>query len=840
MLQVNQIRAGAALSYVSMALSTVISLVYTPIMLRQLGDSEFGVYQAVLPIISYLNLLSFGLGSAYVRYYSRFRAAGDKKGCAKLNGMFLITYLILGALVLAIGFGLSYCDVVFGKKLTAEEIDLAQRLLRIMSVNAALTFPISVFESHVTINERYLFQKIVAMGKQVLNPLIMIPLLLIGYRSVTLTIVSLIFTVLSGVINITYCLTRLKMPFAFRHYDFALLREMFGFTLYVFIGIVVDNINWSIDRQLLTWFHGSAAVTVYVIASQLNNYFLLFGNAISNVMTPRVHRLVAENAPMRTLDALFTKVGRLQFILLGGIFLGFVAIGQSFVVLWGGGEQFRIDYWTALLLFFACLWTNIQTVGIEIQRAKNMHKYRSLVYLGVLVGNIVISIPLCMKWQGLGAAIGTAVATLVGNVFLMNRYYYKHIGLNIPGFWRHISHLLPAMVLPTTVAVLLAVFAAVYFISRGNYHKNVQQQLYQALEQGDYGRSQPGMDSIPCFVAEVYGSGTVRVAGNSYYDLSDETRMAEIVTAALAADEDAGTLDEFHLRYLRQRGYTTTAIAFTDTYLEYTSLHTLLKACSLVGCGALVVLFLCSYLLSGVVTKPVGAAWAQQEQFLSDASHELKTPLTVILSSAELLEQSASPEQAVYVDNIRAEGRRMKALVEDMLTLFRAQKNAGSPPDTVTDLSEAAVTAALRFEPVAFEAGHVLDYDIAPSLPVRGDGAKLGQALAVLLDNAVKYAAPGTPIRLTAVRQGSRAVVSVTDQGPDIPSDKLPRIFDRFYRADDARTDGDSFGLGLPIAKAIVDAHRGVLRCDSSGGVTTFSISLPLTAGKQERGTDHV
>ena len=456
-LQVNQIRAGAALSYVSMALSTVISLVYTPIMLRQLGDSEFGVYQAVLPIISYLNLLSFGLGSAYVRYYSRFRAAGDKKGCAKLNGMFLITYLILGALVLAIGFLLAgHGDIIFGKKLTPDEIALGEKLLRIMTVNAALAFPISVFESHVTINERYLFQKIVAMGKQVLNPLIMIPLLLIGYRSVTLTIVSLIFTVLSGVINITYCLTRLKMPFAFRHYDFALLREMFGFTLYVFIGIVVDNINWSIDRQLLTWFHGSAAVTVYVIASQLNNYFLLFGNAISNVMTPRVHRLVAENAPMRTLDALFTKVGRLQFILLGGIFLGFVAIGQSFVVLWGGGEQFRIDYWTALLLFFACLWTNIQTVGIEIQRAKNMHKYRSLVYLGVLVGNIVISIPLCMKWQGLGAAIGTAIATGAG-MLIMNRYYRYRVGLDIPRFWLRIRHLVPAMLLPGLAAILAAV-----------------------------------------------------------------------------------------------------------------------------------------------------------------------------------------------------------------------------------------------------------------------------------------------------------------------------------------------------------------------------------------------
>ena len=153
--------------------------------------------------------------------------------------------------------------MVFGKKLTAEEIALAEKLLRIMTVNAALTFPISVFESHVTINERYLFQKIVAMGKQVLNPLIMIPPAADGLPlRDTLTIVSLIFTVLSGVINIFYCLTRLKMPFAFHRYDFALLREMFGFTVYVFIGIVVDNVNWSIDRTLLTWFHFSAAVTV--------------------------------------------------------------------------------------------------------------------------------------------------------------------------------------------------------------------------------------------------------------------------------------------------------------------------------------------------------------------------------------------------------------------------------------------------------------------------------------------------------------------------------------------------------------------------------------------------
>ena len=387
--------------------------------------------------------------------------------------------------------------------------------------------------------------------------------------------------------------------------------------------------------------------------------------------------------------------------------------------------------------------------------------------------------------------------------------------------------------------VLLTVFAAVVLISRANYRESVQQQLYQALESGDYGSRQPGAEGIPCFVAEVYASGMALVAGNSYYDLSDQSQLAAIVTEALAQEEDTGLLADFHLRYLRKTGYTSTLIAFTDTTLESTTMRSMAAVCSLAGSAALLVLFLCSYLLSGVVTRPVGAAWAQQEQFLSDASHELKTPLTVILSSAELLNQSALPEQAVYIDNIREESRRMKLLVEDMLTLSRAQRSAGSLPEQTADLSEAAMTAALRFEPVAFEAGKRLEYDIAPELPVRGDGGKLGQALAALLDNAVKYSAGGTDIRLTAEKQGRFAVVTVADSGPDIPADKLPHIFDRFYRADEARTDGDSFGLGLPIAKAIIDAHRGTLRCESGGGVTRFIITLPLAAGKQERGTDH-
>lgn len=461
-MKINQIKAGAVLSYLSMGLSTAISLVYTPIMIERLGDSEYGVYNLVLPIISYLNLLSFGLGSAYVRYYSRFKVEGNKKGMARINGMFLTTYTLLGALVLAIGFYLSFHgDVIFGNKLTAAEVALGEKLLRIMTVNAALYFPVSVFESHVTINEEYLFQKIVYMGKQVLNPLIMIPLLLLGFRSVTMTVTALVFTILSGVVNIGFCLFKLHMPFDFRHYDFKLMKEMMGYTVYVFIGIVVENINWSIDRLMMGWVHGTTAVTVYTVASQLNVFYLSFANAVSNVLTPRVHRMVAEKQSNKELTKLFTKAGRLQFILLACIFLGFVAVGQTFVVLWGGDEQFRVDYIVTLLLFASTIIPAIQTVGIEIQRAKDMHKFRSIAYLVVAGINALLLWPASKFWGGIGAAGCVLFTTLCGNVLLMNWYYYKRIGLNIPWFWKKIGQLLPSMVIPTIVAICIALFANV-------------------------------------------------------------------------------------------------------------------------------------------------------------------------------------------------------------------------------------------------------------------------------------------------------------------------------------------------------------------------------------------
>ena len=301
-MQVNQVRLGAVLSYVSMGLSTLISLIYTPIMLGRLGETEYGVYGAVGPIISYLLLLSMGLGSAYIRYYSQAKVAKDRREMAKLNGMFLVTLSLLGLVLLALGFFLAaHPQMVFGTKWAPEELALGAKLLRIMTLNAALSFPFSVFESHVNIHERYLFLKAVTMAKSVLSPLISIPLLLLGFRSPAIATLSLVLTIVCGLTYMAYCFAVLKMPVSFRTYDLPLMKSMMGFTFYIFLAVVVDQLNYGIGTLMTTWIHGAELSGVYYSANQLNVYYLSFAMAISNVLIPRVHRMVAEGDSNREL-----------------------------------------------------------------------------------------------------------------------------------------------------------------------------------------------------------------------------------------------------------------------------------------------------------------------------------------------------------------------------------------------------------------------------------------------------------------------------------------------------------------------------------------------------------
>ena len=386
-----------------------------------------------------------------------------------------------------------------------------------------------------------------------------------------------------------------------------------------------------------------------------------------------------------------------------------------------------------------------------------------------------------------------------------------------------------AVTMTVVAAVLLAALVAVFFSSRASLQSRTREQLQQALQGALNGPTQPGQSGgIPCWTAEIFAGGTVRVSGSSYFDLDDEDELLEIVEDALERREDSGVLEDYHMRYLREAGPLSIRIAFADSSMEQSTLRSLTGTTVLIGVIAFVVLFGFSYLLSGLVTRPVEKAWQEQQRFLSDASHELKTPLTVIMSSADLLSGTLPEEGQGYVDNIRSESRRMKKLVESMLTLARADDGGHKLVFTPLDLSDVVTDTALLFEPVAFEADRQLLYNIQEGLRAAGDADKLRQLVGILLDNAIKYAPAHSAIHLTLAGQEKSALLTVENSGEPIAPQVIPHLFDRFYRVDGSRSATEGFGLGLSIAQSIVKEHRGTIRCESDSRSTRFLVTLPL------------
>ena len=454
----NQLKLGVLLSYASMALNMVVQLVYTPVMIRLLGQSEYGLYTLVGSVVSYLSLFSLGFTGAYLRFYSRYAQKGDRTGVARLNGMFLTLFLCMSAAAIACGMTLSqFTPQLFGSNLTPAELSKAKILMQILVINVALTFPSSVFTSIVSAHEQFLFQRVLQLAGVVFNPLICLPLLLSGHGSVAVVSVTTAITVTKLAMDAWFCLAKLHAPFEFRNFNFSLLKEIGAFSFFLFLNMIIDQVNWSVDKFILGRVAGTGAVAVYGVGSMINSMFTQFSTAISSVFSPRVNRIAAAREPTmnQQFTDLFTRVGRIQFIVLGLIASGMVFFGNYFITNIYATQEYAEAYPVALLLILPAVVPLIQNIGIEVQRSVNKHQFRSIVYLLMAVVNTLISIPLAKLYGPAGAALGTAISLIVANGFIMNIYYQKALGMNMISFWRSLLSLARGLILPVLFGIFI-------------------------------------------------------------------------------------------------------------------------------------------------------------------------------------------------------------------------------------------------------------------------------------------------------------------------------------------------------------------------------------------------
>ncbi len=500
MVENNQRKAGAVLSYASIIISTLVQLIYTPFLIRMLGQSEYGLYSLTASVIGYLTVFDLGFGNAIVVYTSKYRAKKEFEKEALMQGMFKVIFYILGIVISLIGIFLYFnVDLLFGKTMSPLELNKAKIMMIILTLNLVITFIFNIYSSVINAYEKFVFQKSLSIINTILKPLIMIPLLFLGYKSITMCIAISLINLIVVLTNYIYCKKKLKLNIKYQGFNKKLFFEIFGYSFFIFLGVLVDKVNWSVDQFILGAVSGTIAVSIYATASHLNQLFVNLSTAISGVLLPKMSKMVAEEASSYELTNEMIKVGRIQYFVIFLMASGLVIVGKPFIIWWVGSE-YELSYYVALLLIIPVCFPLIQNLGISILQAMNKHKFRAIATTIMAFINIIISYFLAKKIGVLGTALGTSISLIVCNLIIMNIYYRKVIQLEIGRFWKEIIKMSLTFILPIFLIIIFMIFCKLngiisvivyslfysvcfilisYFITMNEYEKNIVNKVLQ-------------------------------------------------------------------------------------------------------------------------------------------------------------------------------------------------------------------------------------------------------------------------------------------------------------------------------------------------------------------------
>lgn len=452
-MKINELKWGAALSYTNILLSNAINLIFTPFLLVNLGKSEYGLYTLIGAFVGYMAVLDFGLGNTITRYVAKYRAQNDKKGEQGFLSLAFLIYAVLTVISVIIGlFFIPLLNVIFKESLTAAELVTAKKMFEVLIINIGLTLFLNAFTAIMSGYEKFVFPRAVTIVRVIARPLAIIVLLLLGYKAFSIVVVDTVLNTFLLLVNMWFVFGKMKIKVKFQHHNRQFIKEILMFSVFVFINMIVDQVYWRLGQLVVGIYCGTASVAIFAIGMQFPGYYMNFSTAISGVFLPRATQMCVDNAPARELDDLFIKTGRIQFIIIGFILSGFILLGRPFVILWAGADYIQA-YYIALIAMVPLTVPLIQNVGISILQAKNLHAFRSVMYLAISVVNLGISIIFTRQIGIIGAVIGTSISLIIGNIIIINIYYKKKVGLNVSRFFREVLALLPGMALSVVLGL---------------------------------------------------------------------------------------------------------------------------------------------------------------------------------------------------------------------------------------------------------------------------------------------------------------------------------------------------------------------------------------------------
>lgn len=459
----NQRKLGIFLSYLNITLQSLLGFLYIPILLHYIGKSEYGLYQLMGSLIAYFGIMDFGLSAAVIRFYAKYLALKDRVGMENILAIALRCYgAVMGVMLIAGGAVYTMLDAAFSGSMTAGEVAEAKDIFLLLLLNIVITLSTMVFRSVINAHEHFLFLKGLETVQLVLQPMLVVLLLMHHPSAFSVALVQTGLNLVLSFARVYYCFAKLHVRIRYHYWSHELMVAFRRLALSVFAVTLIDQVFWKTNQIILGIISGTAAVAVYSIASLIYMNYMVLSTAISGVYLPHVTGMVARKESISSLSDLFIQIGRWQYYLLALVATGFIIFGKQFIALWAG-PGFEDSYIITLLIILPFTVDLIQNIGLAIMQAMNRYDFRARIYFLTGILNLLLAIPLGIKYGGIGCAMATGISMIVGNGFIMNWYYAKEIHLAIASFWKQIGRIS----LVTGVCLVIGYAANVYLWTQG-------------------------------------------------------------------------------------------------------------------------------------------------------------------------------------------------------------------------------------------------------------------------------------------------------------------------------------------------------------------------------------
>ncbi len=451
--QKKQMSLGVILSYISIAVKLASGVLYTPIVLNSLGQSQYGVYSLCISCIGYLTILNAGVNAAYIRFYVQEKMVWERN-VEKLNGLFCKIFIVLSAVCFIGGLLIAqFSPIIFGTKITADEYELVRKCFVLLAFTIAVEVFTCLFKSFITANEEFIFGKTFDIIGAILAPVLTLPFLLYGWDCTVIFKIRFGVSALLLLLNIVFCRNKLGIRFRFAKEEPRMLKNISQFIGFIALQSVMDQLNWQIDKFILARTQGTSQISIYSVGSTFNTYFLMIGGAVSGVFIAEINRLVVIGDETG-LNRLFRRTCKWFTYLVGFIITVFFIFGRPFVLRWAGAEYSQ-SFTVGWMLMLPVSFSMVMGLGQDIARAKNRHQIQILINVCVCVGNMLISIPLAIHFGAVGSAFGTFIAETIICIIVQPVYYKKVLDIDVKNIFLDVVQCLKGLVLPVVFGLAI-------------------------------------------------------------------------------------------------------------------------------------------------------------------------------------------------------------------------------------------------------------------------------------------------------------------------------------------------------------------------------------------------